>query len=63
MCAISAFTCRIKVQLFGALTRQEIGFFETTKTGEALVLHTHTVYCMNTSSMDMANGTSHGKTQ
>uniref|UniRef100_A0AAQ4RGA3 Transporter associated with antigen processing, subunit type a n=1 Tax=Gasterosteus aculeatus aculeatus TaxID=481459 RepID=A0AAQ4RGA3_GASAC len=34
MCAISAFTCRIKVQLFGALTRQEIGFFETTKTGE-----------------------------
>ncbi|XP_077936830.1 antigen peptide transporter 2-like isoform X2 [Gasterosteus aculeatus] len=34
MCAISTFTCRIKVQLFGALTRQEIGFFETTKTGE-----------------------------
>ncbi|KAG7453423.1 antigen peptide transporter 2-like [Solea senegalensis] len=34
LCAISAFTCRIKVMLFGALTKQEIGFFETTKTGE-----------------------------
>ncbi|KAM8840533.1 antigen peptide transporter 2a [Spinachia spinachia] len=34
LCAISAFTCRIKVQLFGALTKQEIGFFETTLTGE-----------------------------
>ncbi|XP_037330989.2 antigen peptide transporter 2-like [Pungitius pungitius] len=34
LCAISAFTCRTKVQLFGALTKQEIGFFETTKTGE-----------------------------
>ncbi|XP_070777592.1 antigen peptide transporter 2a [Enoplosus armatus] len=34
LCAISAFTCRIKVKLFGALTRQEIGFFETIKTGE-----------------------------
>nr|XP_020514036.1 antigen peptide transporter 2-like [Labrus bergylta] len=32
--AISAFTCRVKVQLFGALTKQEIGFFETIKTGE-----------------------------
>ncbi|KAM6904292.1 antigen peptide transporter 2a [Lycodopsis pacificus] len=34
LCAISAFTCRMKVKLFGALTKQEIGFFETTKTGE-----------------------------
>ncbi|CAN9503622.1 unnamed protein product [Ophioblennius macclurei] len=34
MCAISSYTCRIKVMLFGALTKQEIGFFETTKTGE-----------------------------
>ncbi|XP_034561617.1 antigen peptide transporter 2a [Notolabrus celidotus] len=32
--AISAFTCRVKVKLFGALTKQEIGFFETVKTGE-----------------------------
>ncbi|XP_053719119.1 antigen peptide transporter 2-like isoform X2 [Synchiropus splendidus] len=29
-----SFTCRIKVKLFQALTRQEVGFFETTKTGE-----------------------------
>ncbi|XP_068603186.1 antigen peptide transporter 2-like [Brachionichthys hirsutus] len=34
LCAISAFTCRVKVLLFGALTKQEVGFFEKTKTGE-----------------------------
>nr|AEE65416.1 transporter-associated with antigen processing 2 [Dicentrarchus labrax] len=34
LCAISAYTCRIKVKLFGALTKQEVGFFETIKTGE-----------------------------
>ncbi|XP_034016757.1 antigen peptide transporter 2a [Thalassophryne amazonica] len=34
LCAISSFTCRIKAKLFGALTRQEIAFFETIKTGE-----------------------------
>ncbi|XP_044027715.1 antigen peptide transporter 2a [Siniperca chuatsi] len=34
LCAISAYTCRVKVMLFGALTKQEIGFFETIKTGE-----------------------------
>nr|AHF27214.1 transporter-associated with antigen processing 2 [Oplegnathus fasciatus] len=34
LCAISAYTCRMKVKLFGALTKQEIGFFETIKTGE-----------------------------
>nr|XP_015829499.2 antigen peptide transporter 2a isoform X2 [Nothobranchius furzeri] len=34
LCAISSFTCRIKVKLFQALTKQEIGFFETIKTGE-----------------------------
>ncbi|KAM3595664.1 uncharacterized protein V6R79_000772 [Siganus canaliculatus] len=34
LCAISAFTCRVKAKLFGALTKQEIGFFETTKAGE-----------------------------
>ncbi|XP_060948274.1 antigen peptide transporter 2a [Limanda limanda] len=34
LCAISAFTCRVKVKLFGALTKQEIGFFETIKSGE-----------------------------
>ncbi|XP_034150767.1 antigen peptide transporter 2a [Esox lucius] len=34
MCAINSFTCRIKVQLFGALVKQEIGFFETIKTGD-----------------------------
>ncbi|XP_041811130.1 antigen peptide transporter 2a [Chelmon rostratus] len=34
LCAISAYTCRVKVRLFEALTKQEIGFFETTKTGE-----------------------------
>uniref|UniRef100_A0A087XB68 Transporter associated with antigen processing, subunit type a n=2 Tax=Poecilia formosa TaxID=48698 RepID=A0A087XB68_POEFO len=34
LCAISSFTCRIKVKLFEALTKQEIGFFEMVKTGE-----------------------------
>ncbi|KAJ8000102.1 hypothetical protein DPEC_G00201360 [Dallia pectoralis] len=34
MCAINSFTCRMKVQLFGALVNQEIGFFETIKTGD-----------------------------
>lgn len=34
LCAISGYTCRVKVMLFGALTKQEIGFFETIKTGE-----------------------------
>uniref|UniRef100_A0A8C2A3H3 ABC-type antigen peptide transporter n=1 Tax=Cyprinus carpio TaxID=7962 RepID=A0A8C2A3H3_CYPCA len=34
MCAISSFTCRIKVKLFGSLVRQDIGFFETIKTGD-----------------------------
>ncbi|XP_070840551.1 antigen peptide transporter 2a [Chaetodon trifascialis] len=34
LCAISACTCSVKVKLFEALTRQEIGFFETIKTGE-----------------------------
>ncbi|KAG7235024.1 hypothetical protein INR49_003435 [Caranx melampygus] len=34
LCAINSFTCRMKVKLFEALTKQEIGFFETIKTGE-----------------------------
>ncbi|XP_051811969.1 antigen peptide transporter 2a [Acanthochromis polyacanthus] len=34
LCAISVYTCRVKVMLFGALTKQEIAFFETIKTGE-----------------------------
>uniref|UniRef100_A0AAQ6IFW6 Transporter associated with antigen processing, subunit type a n=1 Tax=Anabas testudineus TaxID=64144 RepID=A0AAQ6IFW6_ANATE len=34
MCGISSLTCRIKVNLFEAFTKQEIGFFEKTKTGE-----------------------------
>ncbi|GLD59442.1 antigen peptide transporter 2-like protein [Lates japonicus] len=34
LCAINAHTCRVKVMLFEALTKQEIGFFETIKTGE-----------------------------
>ncbi|XP_067468219.1 antigen peptide transporter 2a isoform X2 [Thunnus thynnus] len=34
LCAISAFTCRMKGKLFEALTKQEIGFYETIKTGE-----------------------------
>ncbi|XP_042292307.1 antigen peptide transporter 2a [Thunnus maccoyii] len=33
-CAIGAFTCRVKGKLFEALTKQEIGFYETIKTGE-----------------------------
>uniref|UniRef100_A0A3P8X0C2 Transporter associated with antigen processing, subunit type a n=1 Tax=Cynoglossus semilaevis TaxID=244447 RepID=A0A3P8X0C2_CYNSE len=33
-CAIGSFTCRMKLQLFGALTKQEIGFFEVTKPGD-----------------------------
>lgn len=35
LCAISSFTCRIKVKLFEALTKQEVGFFETVKTGNS----------------------------
>uniref|UniRef100_A0A3Q2FNH6 Transporter associated with antigen processing, subunit type a n=1 Tax=Cyprinodon variegatus TaxID=28743 RepID=A0A3Q2FNH6_CYPVA len=35
-CAINSCTCRIKGKLFEALTKQEIGFFETTKTGEII---------------------------
>ncbi|KAM4539239.1 antigen peptide transporter 2a [Odontesthes bonariensis] len=34
LCAISSFTRRIKAKLFQALTKQEIGFFETIKSGE-----------------------------
>nr|XP_004573097.2 antigen peptide transporter 2 [Maylandia zebra] len=34
LCVINSCTCRIKVMLFEALTKQEIGFFETIKTGE-----------------------------
>ncbi|KAG1948516.1 antigen peptide transporter 2a [Pimephales promelas] len=34
MCAINSFTCRVKMQLFGSLVRQDIGFFETIKTGD-----------------------------
>uniref|UniRef100_A0A3Q1EZA8 Transporter associated with antigen processing, subunit type a n=1 Tax=Acanthochromis polyacanthus TaxID=80966 RepID=A0A3Q1EZA8_9TELE len=34
LCAINVYTCRVKVMLFGALTKQEIAFFETIKTGE-----------------------------
>ncbi|KAF7652766.1 hypothetical protein LDENG_00092530, partial [Lucifuga dentata] len=34
LCAVHGFTSRVKVKLFAALTKQEIGFFETTKTGE-----------------------------
>uniref|UniRef100_A0A8C9SNZ3 Transporter associated with antigen processing, subunit type a n=1 Tax=Scleropages formosus TaxID=113540 RepID=A0A8C9SNZ3_SCLFO len=33
-CAISSFTRKVKVQLFGSLVFQEIGFFESTKTGD-----------------------------
>lgn len=36
LCAISAFTRKIKFKLFEALTKQEIGFFETVKTGKTL---------------------------
>lgn len=34
MCAINSFTCRVKVNLFGSLVKQDIGFFETIKTGD-----------------------------
>ncbi|KAG5264902.1 hypothetical protein AALO_G00259280 [Alosa alosa] len=34
MCAINSFTCRVRVKLFRSLVSQEIGFYETTKTGE-----------------------------
>ncbi|KAM9454250.1 antigen peptide transporter 2-like [Clarias gariepinus] len=33
-CAIGSFVCRVKHQLFSCLLKQEIGFFETTKTGD-----------------------------
>jgi len=35
MCAINSFTCRVKMQMFGSLVRQDIGFFETIKTGKS----------------------------
>ncbi|XP_066530950.1 antigen peptide transporter 2a [Hoplias malabaricus] len=34
MCAIGSFICRVKLKLFGTLVRQELGFFEATKTGD-----------------------------
>lgn len=34
MCAINSFICRVKVQLFGSLVRQDIGFIEAVKTGD-----------------------------
>ncbi|KAG9279318.1 hypothetical protein AMEX_G4833 [Astyanax mexicanus] len=34
MCAIGSFISRMKLKLFGSLVRQEIGFFESTKTGD-----------------------------
>ncbi|XP_020794927.2 LOW QUALITY PROTEIN: antigen peptide transporter 2a [Boleophthalmus pectinirostris] len=34
LCAVGSFTSRIKLKLFETLTKQEIGFFETIKTGE-----------------------------
>lgn len=34
LCAIGSFNCRIKLKLFQTLAKQEIGFFETIKTGE-----------------------------
>ncbi|KPP56378.1 transporter 2 ATP binding cassette-like, partial [Scleropages formosus] len=34
LCAINSFICRMKVKLFGSLMHQEIGFFESTKTGD-----------------------------
>ncbi|KAG7315896.1 hypothetical protein KOW79_020762 [Hemibagrus wyckioides] len=33
-CVIGRFICRVKRQLFSCLLKQEIGFFETTKTGD-----------------------------
>uniref|UniRef100_H3BW29 Transporter associated with antigen processing, subunit type a n=1 Tax=Tetraodon nigroviridis TaxID=99883 RepID=H3BW29_TETNG len=57
LCAISAFTRRIKHQLFAALTKQEAGFFESVKTGqltsrlsEDTVLMARTV-CLNANVM------------
>ncbi|XP_063048640.1 antigen peptide transporter 2-like, partial [Engraulis encrasicolus] len=34
MCAINSFNCRVRVKLFRSLVGQEIGFYETTKTGD-----------------------------
>ncbi|KAF4075232.1 hypothetical protein AMELA_G00232050 [Ameiurus melas] len=34
MCAIGSFICRVKHRLFSCLLKQEISFFETTKTGD-----------------------------
>lgn len=34
MCCISSFTCRMKVKLFGAMVKQEIGLFDAIKTGD-----------------------------
>uniref|UniRef100_A0A8C6UCV2 Transporter associated with antigen processing, subunit type a n=1 Tax=Neogobius melanostomus TaxID=47308 RepID=A0A8C6UCV2_9GOBI len=34
LCAVSSFTCRIQLKLFQTLTKQEISFFDTIKTGE-----------------------------
>uniref|UniRef100_A0A8C4Z5D7 Transporter associated with antigen processing, subunit type a n=1 Tax=Gadus morhua TaxID=8049 RepID=A0A8C4Z5D7_GADMO len=34
MCVIGSFTRRVKLALFGALANQDIGFFESVKTGE-----------------------------
>ena len=33
MCAINSFTSRVKIMLFRVLMNQEIGFYETAKTG------------------------------
>ncbi|XP_053471374.1 antigen peptide transporter 2 [Ictalurus furcatus] len=33
-CAIGSFICRVKHRLFSCLLKQDIGFFETTKTGD-----------------------------
>lgn len=38
LCGMSSFICRIKLKLFQVLTKQEIGFFETTKTGKVLIV-------------------------
>lgn len=46
MCAINSFTCRIKVQLFGSLVRQDIGFFETIKTGRSSMIAGTVVICV-----------------
>ncbi|KAL7880489.1 hypothetical protein SRHO_G00027430 [Serrasalmus rhombeus] len=34
LCAIGSFIRRVKLQLFGCLVRQDVGFFEVTKTGD-----------------------------